>query len=259
MKSLLLAMTFLLIVPPHAFGEEHIIVFGGRYPPYYWMGKANGKEHEGRGMFIDFLDAFTKNNPDIQFKKITLPRKRMDEWIHNGKADVFSLNAAMFVKPGERQHLLFSTPLWHSSDHLAVLADSPVKTFSMSILKGKTVGFIHGNRYGQLDEAEKAGAIKVMRAPSMRMLLEMLQRKRLDAVVVNRDTVHHFLSLLDQPSTSIKILDPPLYEFDLCIMVHKTQPNLLHRLNSFIDKSRNNGLLSSLKRKWTKNSSQQRP
>ncbi|WP_157054832.1 hypothetical protein [Salidesulfovibrio brasiliensis] len=93
MRVRLILFTLLLLLPIEALASEYVMVFGGRYPPFYWMGKADGTEKSGRGMFIDFLDRFEANNPDTTIQKVCLPRKRMDEWLAMGKADAFSLNA----------------------------------------------------------------------------------------------------------------------------------------------------------------------
>ncbi|WP_460139156.1 substrate-binding periplasmic protein [Salidesulfovibrio brasiliensis] len=250
MRVRLILFTLLLLLPIEALASEYVMVFGGRYPPFYWMGKADGTEKSGRGMFIDFLDRFEANNPDTTIQKVCLPRKRMDEWLAMGKADAFSLNAEIFVTSENRRHMEFTTPLWRSGDHLMVPANSVIRDSSITSIRGKRIGLIHGNAYPSLDAAAEKGTIKTARAVSMRMLMEMLDRGRLDAVVVNRHTVHHYLSLLEFKASDYKILDPPLYEFDLSVAVHKNQPELLKMLNKFIEQSHNDGFLQQLEARW---------
>lgn len=250
MRALLILLTLLLTLPMQAMASEYVMVFGGRYPPFYWMGKANGTEKSGRGMFIDFLEKFEADNPGTTIRKVCLPRKRMDEWLAMGKADAFSLNAEIFVTSENRRHMEFTTPLWRSGDHLMVPANSVIRDSSLKSIRGKRIGLIHGNAYPSLDAAAEKGTIKTARAVSMRMLMEMLDRGRLDAVVVNRHTVHHYLSLLEFKANEYKVLDPPLYEFDLSVAVHKNRPELLKMLNKFIEQSRNDGFLQQLEARW---------
>lgn len=250
MRILLFLFTLILLLPMQASANEYIMVFGGRYPPFYWMGKVDGSEKTGRGMFIDFLDAFEEEHPDMHIRRICLPRKRMDEWLIDGRADAFSLNAEMFVSPEHKKHMVFTEPLWRSGDHLMVPVDSDIQDSSLESIKGKLIGLIHGNKYGHLDKAAEDGLIKTSRAVSMRMLLEMLDRGRLDAVVINRHTVHHYVSLLDFAETDYRLVNPPLFEFDLAVAVHRDHQELLQSLNDFIRQSRADGLLERLERKW---------
>lgn len=251
MKRILIAATLLLLLTATASAKEYVMVFGASYPPFYWMSKSASTEADGHGMFIDLLHNFHKKHPDIEFRMVSLPRKRMDAWLEDGRAQAFSLSSPLFFTPRERQDYAFSKNIWTTSDHLVVPEDSSIESTALDELRGKTIGFLHGNDYAYLDRAAEEGLFRQYYAIFSHTLLQMMHHGRLDAVVANRHSLPYHLRRAGLSRDAVRVIDEPLYEFDLSILVRKGQEQLLDKLNRFILESRRNGLLERLEDDWT--------
>jgi|GEM_PF-2192446 ABC-type amino acid transport substrate-binding protein len=250
MKRILTVVSIVFILASNAAAKEYVMVFGASYPPFYWMSQTDTTEAKGHGMFIDLLQAFRKEHPEIDLRMVSLPRKRMDAWIDDGRAQAFSLSSPLFFTPRERQNYAFSPTIWTTSDHLVVPRDSKISSTDLEGLRGKTIGFLHGNDYSYLDTAAEEGLFRQYYAIYSHTLLQMMHHGRLDAVVINRHSLPYHLRRAGLGKEDVRVLPDPLYEFDLSILVQKNQQRLLDKLDRFILESRRNGLLKKLEREW---------
>lgn len=248
---ILLVVWVILLPLPSQASSKIVMVFGGGYPPFYSFTKSNaGGSVSIQGAFIEFLVAFEREYPEYHIEKVHLPRLRMDQWLRDGRADAFSLNSPLFTPEEDKELVEFSLPIWTSSDHLIVRATSKMESAELDGLKGKRIGFVYGNGYGQLDEMIAAGEIEEYRVYSAYQLPAMLLAERIDYYVGNLH-VDPVIWRQNGLSTDLfRILMPPLYEFDLSVVVRKNNTQFLDALNEFIEQSRSNGLLDAINRKY---------
>lgn len=244
-------LLILTLLSPARASETIIMVFSGGYPPFYSMESPDGVSASPlSGAFVEFLNAFERENPHYAIRKKRLPRARMDDALLDGTAHAFSLNSPLFVDEENRQHFRFSTPIWRTGDHLIVLDDSSIRSPDPVELEGKRLGIIHGNGYGPLDDPIKRGRIKANAVYRPEQLMDMLLAGRIDGYVGNRHTEPFIWMQKRSDADRFKRLDPPLYEFDLCVMVRKDCPEFLDALNTFIARSRENGFLDGLNARY---------
>lgn len=253
-RPLLALLALLLVAAPSAAAERIVMVFGPGYPPFYCMGDVDRPQAlPMTGAFIDFLTAFERAHPEFIIEKRRLPRVRMDDALRNGEAQAFSLNSPLFVAEKDKELLRFSEPIWRTGDHLYVLQDSALESADIEGLHGKRIGVLHGNGYGPLDRPFARGEIIPNPVYRHELLLDMLAARRIDAYVGNRHTEPHLWGAAGQDTSRYRQLDPPLYEFDLCVVVRKENQDFLEALNRFITSARHNGFLDRLNSRYFPN------
>lgn len=248
--SFAFALVTLLFVSAAWAGESVVMVFGRGYPPFYSLGHHDGNEQDTmHGAFIDFLSAFEREY-GYSIRKIRLPRLRMNEWIRDGRADAFSLNSPLFTPEEDKAVLQFTQPIWRSGDHLVVLASSPIRRADLESLGGKRLGLVYGNGYGPLEPMLESGAVKQQRVYRAEQLPALLLGGRVAGYVGNRHVAPWIWEIQGFRPKQFRVIEPPLYEFDLAIGVRKEQGQLLRDLNEFIGRSRENGLLDSINQRY---------
>ncbi|WP_147822438.1 substrate-binding periplasmic protein [Salidesulfovibrio onnuriiensis] len=242
-----LCLAILLFTAPGAAAREIVMVFGAGYPPFYMDGKTDGTDNNlESGMFIDFLQKFEREHPQYSIRKIRLPRARMDQWMCEGRAHAFSLNSSLFVSPGHGDRYVFSEVIWRTGDHLAVRARSKLKYSRPEDLAGTRLGVVFGNGYGPLDPLIASGHIRAQKVYRQSLLALMLEDGRIDAYPANRHVDPYLWKQEGFAPGTFRLLDKPLYEFDLGVQVCKGSEDFLNDLNAFIRKSRKNGFLEAL-------------
>lgn len=249
--GLFLVLAFATLCPaPAPAAEEIVMVFGAGYPPFYPEGKPNGTDDTlDTGMFIDFLRAFEEAHPGYEIKKVRLPRMRMDEWMAEGRADAFSLNSPLFVRDNPDNYV-FSAPIWTTGDHMAVPKGSDLRFSTLEDLAGKRVGIVFGNGYGPLDRLIAEEVIQPVAVYRLRQLHRMLLDGRVDTYPANRHVDPFIWKQSGVKPGTIKLLEPPLYEFGLAVQVRAGKEDFLNDLNVFIKKAKKNGLLKRITAKY---------
>lgn len=241
-----LCFAILLLSGPVA-AREVVMVFGAGYPPFYMDGKTDGtSDNLESGMFIDFLQEFERRYPEYAIRKVRLPRARMDQWMSEGRAHAFSLNSPLFVSSAQGSRYVFSETIWRTGDHLAVRGDSSLTYSRPEDLAGKRVGVVFGNGYGPLDPLIASGRIRPRKVYRQSLLAPLLEDGRIDAYPANRHVDPYLWKQAGYARGTFRLLDPPLYEFDLAVQVCKDSRNFLRDLNAFIRESRKNGFLEAL-------------
>lgn len=232
--ALLIALALPVAAPPHACAQDKAqsINMGlcPYYPPFYRM-QPDGTWH---GLFSQFLDAFQQAHPQYRINRVDMPRKRMDHALLQGKLDAFALNSPMFVPMRDREHYSFSRPLWRSCDYVAVRANDPFRYSGLESLEGRTLGLIHGNGYGPLDSMLANGKIKEERVRGGPRLVKMLLAGHVDVAVINEHSETTAMERMRIAPDTIRILEPPVYCFDLCVQVRNEHGQFLADLNAFI-------------------------
>lgn len=247
--ALVLCMALALLPFPARAGEITML-FGGGYPPFYEHGTVEGQQTFESGLFIEFLEAFEATHPEFPIVKMRVPRKRIDQWLREGKAQAFSLSSPLFVKEEDRSLFAFSSPLFRSCDHVAARAGSGFEYTGPESLRGHHLGIVHGNGYGVLDPLIQSGAIETSTPYGEQPLVKMLLRGHVDLAVLNQHTGRTAIARLSVAPERIEFLEPPVYCFDLCVQVRRENRDFMEALNGFIARSKADGFLDTLERKW---------
>ncbi|BBD06889.1 uncharacterized protein DFE_0163 [Desulfovibrio ferrophilus] len=240
-----------LVQPAPAVAAENIVMlFSGGYPPYYDFPSADDTNSNKPGFFTEFLAAFKRAHPEFSIIKTRLPRKRIDHWMREGRAQAFSLNSELFIKEEDRHLFEFSIPLCRSCDHLATRADAQFHYSGPDSLKGHLLGIVHGNGYGPLDPLIESGQIATAAPQGEQRLVKMLMLGHVNLAILNRETGRTAMERQGVAPGDIKFLDPPIYCFDLAVQVRKEHQAFLQSLNAFIKTSQTNGFMEYLRAKW---------
>jgi ABC-type amino acid transport substrate-binding protein len=83
-----------------------------------------------------------------------------------------------------------------------------------------------------------------------RQLYQLLLDGRVRAIVANRHVLPYSMYRYGLNPLRLRAVGPPLYEFELSVMIRKDHPEILEALNGFIRESRADGLLDGIQRRW---------
>lgn len=236
-KILLLSIASYMLLGPismaHAEGNNILMLFGYRYPPFYSVGKTNnsGSLH---GEFITFLTEFKKAYPQYNIRYKCIPRGRVKILLSSGRADASSLTSPAFESDKLNKKVIYSNTLWKVSDNLVVVKDSKLKFNNINDLKGKSIAVIHGNGYGPLDKYFENGTIHKVSVYKTKQQLDMLVKGRVDAAICNYLAFPCHLKRCSFEEKRFRLIEKPLYTFPLKILAFKKHVQFINDINNFI-------------------------
>ena len=168
--------------------------------------------------------------------------------MQNGDADVFALNSPAFA---DTEAYLFTESIWKEVCVLFMRTNDRIQFKEPSDLFGKRIGIIMGAKYPALEPYFQSGDIESHKVARNVQLFRLLKAKRIDAFVGDKYVT---LYRLKQEGFKGEFAYNPtsLFEFDLTMQVQKTHQHLVDAINRFIQESRDNGFLLSLKKKYVK-------
>lgn len=220
------------------------MAFSGGYDPFFPCGSTDGTDNNlESGMFIDFLRAFVEEYPQYSIRKTRLPRVRMDKAMREGRVDAFSLNSPLFVRPEDRSSATFAETIWQTGDHVVVRSGSKLKYAGPDSLAGMTIGVILGYGYGPLDAYLEDGRIRGLRGTSQEQMYRLLLAGKIDALIENRHSGPAVWKRMGYGPDYFRMLEPPVYEFGLGILVRNERQDFLRDMNAFVVRARASGLL----------------
>ncbi|MFK7992524.1 MAG: substrate-binding periplasmic protein [Granulosicoccus sp.] len=204
------------------------------YAPYFIVDKSE-KGNVYSGIAHDLLDYFEQQNPGYKRTHLILPRKRVNTMMARGPVLDVMLNSQLFVTSDVLKHYQFTIPLFRSRDVVITRRDQAFEYSSPSDLHGKSVGTIIGYGYGEFDRLFSQGSVDDVRVDSHEQAIGMLVNKRTDAYLGNRFVSPYYMKRMGLNPTDFLLSEIPIYEFDLAFLVNKRKPELLEKLNQFID------------------------
>lgn len=210
------------------------ILFGYRFPPFYTVTTRRNPSASLTGIFIDILEKFQKSHPQYSFEYKCLPRARISKVMREGGADAFALTSPIFTNHEIKSRFIASAPLWEMGDHLLVRKDSTINSTDLNLIIGKTIAVLHGNGYGPLDYFFDKGLIKKHAVYSTTQVLELVLKGRVDAAVCNKTTLPALLERAKLNMNEFRMIESPLYTFNLHMMVKRTQSDFLNDFNKFL-------------------------
>nr|WP_027177309.1 transporter substrate-binding domain-containing protein [Maridesulfovibrio hydrothermalis] len=230
----------LLLLSPHAglteqTQPEHIkILFGYRFPPFYTVTSKKDPSSSLCGVFINILEKFKASHPQYTLEYKCLPRARITKVLRDGEADAFALSNPMFLHPEIKSRFSSSIPLWSIGDHLLVRKDSPIKDSNISSLLGKKIAVLHGNGHGPIDKYFENGMIKKHAVYSTPQILELVLKGRVDGAICNKTTLPALMNRAKVSMKNYRLIESPLYTFNLHLLVKRQKSNFLRDFDKFI-------------------------
>jgi ABC-type amino acid transport substrate-binding protein len=199
-----------------------------------------------QGLDIDIGNEIGKDlNLEVKWVKVS-GYEPLYQLLGEGGAEI--MISAIAVDPKREDKFAFSKPYYDSGDTVAHRLDKPFN--DLAALSGKKVG-VGANRPGDqfMTQQKTASGVSLVRFTTLDDALGALNRTEVDAVVGDKPilTVSGFQSF---PSLTItdKILNPYQY----AVVVRKTEPELLDKINGTLDRLKSSGELENLKSKWFK-------
>lgn len=243
---LFISMLFLFSLISFSMTDFIILYSDGGYPPFYWF----DENDELKGMFVDFLEEFNKEHPEYNFVNRPASRIRMDRDMESGDADAFSLNNPMFVDPDVVDNYIFSQSIWYTGDFVFMYKDNVFDYTKPEDLYGKTIGIMHGNAYGEFDVLFEEGKINSHGVTRENSLFMLARVGRIDAFFGNMHVTPFNMLLYNFNPDDYVLSEKPIFEFDLMMWVQSYHEEFVEKMDSFIQKSKENGLLEEITNKY---------
>ncbi|MBI9112551.1 ABC transporter substrate-binding protein [Maridesulfovibrio ferrireducens] len=218
--------------------EKIVILFGHRFPPFYSINKSNESSQNLKGLFIDILENFTKSHPQYKLEYKCLPRGRINKVLAAENADAFALTDPMFVSKEINSKFAPSLPLWKIGDHLLVRKNSDIIDNNIEDLRGKRIAVLHGNGYGPLDEYFDKDIIHKHSVYRTSQILELVTKRRVEGAICNEMTLPKLMSRSSHSINSFRIIEKPLYEYNLHLLIKRSKTDFLEDFNIFITKNK---------------------
>ena len=184
----------LCIVSYAASSKESVNYVFGDYQsaPYVYYSQ---KEKQNKGIMLDISSELGRRIP-IQINHMNLPRKRTEQFLLKGNADVRCHLSPFWVQHPEQ--LVWTEPLYSLNTVVITHVDFDQTIYDIEPLKGLVLGTIHGYRYSQ-EITELLDFLEAMHieTPSLEYALQMLSKKRVEAVVGNHILANYLMAQLD--------------------------------------------------------------
>ncbi|XXJ18324.1 substrate-binding periplasmic protein [Desulfovibrio caledoniensis] len=148
------------------------------WPPY----QIGDPAADGKGVIVDVLGEIAAPL-GLNLKVRVLPERRGRDMLDHGEVDIAFL-AREWIEDTDR--FLWTSPLMLNEDVLLFRAGSTLRYVSPASIKGLRVAAMEDFVYPVLEPFFREGAIKRIDCGSPYQMLEMLDRGRVDAALVNR-------------------------------------------------------------------------
>lgn len=181
MASRALAVLLICLLPPWAFSANlkikvHWAIFDMSAEPFQYNNEGTPK-----GPDLDIIREVFRRLPKYQLSEHILPISRGAQSYRRGNIDMILLAN---YKDSHHHSVITKNPLRWLQIKLAVLADSKLEYSQISDLTGKHIGMLPGlSLESPLKQAIETKQVQVTRLKDAPNLLEMLYRRRLDAVL----------------------------------------------------------------------------
>lgn len=155
---------------------------GEQWRPYSYL----DGQGEARGIAVDVTRQVMQrigHEPRFLF----YPVNRLQAMLRRGDLDLNYADSPLWNSPEELQRFVFSKPYLEVSEHLYFLAGHPAAPASLGELNGLRIGMVRGYSYPALDPALASGRLGKLETSKDLELLNLLQRKRVDAVAMVDD------------------------------------------------------------------------
>lgn len=209
------------------------------YPPF-----ENMENNKAVGFDVEVAEAIAKDL-GLQLDVISTAWDGIIPGLKSNKYDI--IMSAMTITPERKKQINFSDPYIDSDQSIAVVKGSPIK--SQADLKDKVVG-VQLDTTGQFkaEEIQKAGGLKeIQKFDTILLAFQALEQGKVDAII-NDYPVNQYISVKRGGKTELveKIKTDEQYG----IGVNKDNAELLKKVNTALQKARDDGTYTAIYKKW---------
>ena len=214
------------------------------WPPFFM-------EEDGKisGIGYDILTEVARRTGDkIHISR--LPNNRALKLFEEGLIDIIVIDAALWNDPKNIPGMAFSDNLMSVNEYIYFSTGNFIEMKTPSDLTGETVGILNGYSYPVFDDAFAKGKVKKVEAYREQSLLQMLMRKRVDAIFMDSVAFDYNTRRFGYDQAlfrrGIQLSDAPLG-----IKVRRGKAGILPRFNKAIAQMKADGTISKIVRKYT--------
>ncbi|MEL7646810.1 MAG: transporter substrate-binding domain-containing protein [Sedimentibacter sp.] len=208
-------------------------------PPFTFLDKNNGQY---KGLVIDYISALSiELEVDMDF----VPKVWNEALasVISGETDMTEL-----IPSSERaEYFLFSNSIYTFRSIILTLKGQTEIAYAKN-LSGHRVAIQSGD-YANEYIAENVPGVDVVNTTDVLEAIMLLNDGKVDAVIGDEPVVAYFMGQLGIED-DVDILNPPLYERDICLGVKKSDQKLLTILNKGILNLKQKDFVQKIQQKW---------
>ena len=152
-------------------------------------------EQRREGLYFDMAAYFTLLVPDVSFRTIYLPRKRLNLMIENQTLDgaVIGVSPVWFGDKDETRFLWLPT-IYPDRDEFVSLSSDPFEFTGTDSLHGKVFAGVSGYYYFGVNQAVADKHLMRIDTIGERQVLELIERQRADIGIVSQSVFAYLRS-----------------------------------------------------------------
>jgi ABC-type amino acid transport substrate-binding protein len=202
-----------------------------------------GKDTGVQGLDVDLGTEIGKTlGYEVKWLKVLKQQEQLFEYLRSGDAEIVISSVA--IDPARTTEFSFSHPYSDSGDSIAIQREK-VEIKSLDNLSGKNVGVATG-RHGEAFMASRKG-VSIKKYANLDDALGGLNRAEVDAVVGDEPFVTY--SSVESFPNTIRLKEK-VNSYQYAVVVRKTEPELLAKINETIDRLKASGELDKLEKTW---------
>ena len=239
-RIVLALMLAMVAVTPAA--AEEIVVALTDSTPNFSMRDANGST---TGINVE-LAALLCSRMQVQCTFKPMPLVALIAQVRDGKAHIGFAN--LIKTPEREQVMLFSRPYWRSSTAFvgpSRLAGTPLET----LLQGRKVAVQEGSRQANWLKTQFGDQVEIIALPTISDIAAALAQQQAELALAPMMTLYPFL--LSPAGGSFGFVSAPIDPgWPVHVVVTKTRPELLRRLDRALEEVKHDGSLGRITRSY---------
>lgn len=150
-----------------------------QWPPYSYQ------DGDGRatGIAVDVMrQVMAQSGNRVEF--VFHPARRLNVLLDEGRLDLNYADSPLWNAEDAAQRFVYSQPYLQVREYLYFLGDHPARHLPIAQMRGLRIGVVRGYAYPSLDGALASGQLDKLETSRDHALLELLVRRRVDAVAM---------------------------------------------------------------------------
>jgi polar amino acid transport system substrate-binding protein len=208
-------------------------------PPFTFKDDKNGQY---KGLVIDYLSALSIEL-EVEMEFVPMVWEEALSSVISGETDMTEL----IPSPERSQYLAFSESIY-TFKSIIMTKDNNYHIVTRKDLTGKRVAIQSGDYAIEYIEDNIPG-VEIVSTLDVLESIKLLINGEVDAIVGDEPVVVYFTGQLGIED-EVEILNPPLYERDICLGVQKSDSQLLTILNKGILNLKQKDFVQKIQQKW---------
>jgi glutamine transport system substrate-binding protein len=202
-----------------------------------------GKDTGVQGLDVDLGNEIGKAlGYEVKWLKVLKEHEQLFDYLRAGDAEIVISSVA--IDPARANEFSFSHPYYDSGDSIAIQGQK-VEIKGLDNLTGKNVGVATG-RHGDAFMSSRKG-VSIKKYANLDDALGGLNRAEVDAVVGDEPFIT-YSSIESFPNTTR--LKEKINSYQYAVVVRKTEPGILAKVNETIDRLKASGEIDKLEKTW---------